>query len=198
VKTTRKTYPYGKQVINGLAAFALLLAGASSAAGASCVPDTDVPTFDAKVFPGAKCRQLGTSSTVRYDNNGRVLNPSTTSLVTVICPIVRDASTERWLAIDVVVGDRSSQNDVSCTAISAQKDGLYGGFNPETQKSIGFNPEWWKVQTLHFGSQSQERDYGTYFLSCTIPPRYSDATGSYESGIYSYSLHEFSGCTNPN
>jgi hypothetical protein len=169
---------YERKVINGLAAFALLLTG---------VPGAEAE--DEKIFPGTMCVQEGVTSTVLYTAEGRVLNPSTTAPVTVNCPIVRDTVLERWDSVNVVVADRNLSGDISCTAISAQTDGLFGGFNPETQETSGGSFDPFDSVTLTFGPPAQERDRGTYFLRCTIPPREAQA-GVEPSGIYSYRIDE--------
>jgi hypothetical protein len=160
-----------RQVIFGLAALALLLAVASSAVAASCVPSADVYTVDTKVFPATMCRQIGSTSTVYYDGHGRVLNPSTTASVTVICPIVRDASHDKWASVHVVVADRNPNENVTCTAHSNQTDGLGWSSGPTDPLPSGFSDlNWWASQILTFGPQTEERDDGTYFVSCTLPP----------------------------
>jgi hypothetical protein len=164
-----------RHLVSGLAALAMFLAGTSGAAAG-----------DTKVFPATLCVQEGSTNTVVRTGEGRVLNYSS-SPVTVICPIVRDHTTAKWYSVAVVVADRSTAADVSCTAVSAQHDGLYGGFNPETKKTTGADFDWWVSQTLAFAPQSQERDNGTYFVRCTIPGK---QPGWDPSGIYSYRIDE--------
>lgn len=173
--TSHNSRRYSGKIVYGLAALALLLAGASGAEAG-----------DAKVFPGTMCVQEGSTSTIVYNGEGRLLNYSS-SPVAVICPIVRDITTAPWLSVEVVVADRSTAADVSCTAVSAQHDGLYGGFNPQTKKTTGADYDWWVSRTLVFGPPSQERDNGTYFVRCTIPGK---QPGWDPSGIYSYRIHE--------
>ena len=60
---------YAQQLVYGLAPLLLLLAGASSAVAASCVPSADVYTVDTKVFPATMCRQIGSTNTVYYDGH---------------------------------------------------------------------------------------------------------------------------------
>lgn len=191
---------FSRQRLSGFAAaVALVLTGAATALGANCEPGDDVFLVDTKVFPATFCQQLGTTSTLRYDSSGRVLNPSTTAAVTVLCPLVRDNAVGRWASIQVVVADRNPNANVTCTARSNQTDGLGWSTAPRNPLATGFfNLNWWASQTLEFGRPNDERDYGTFFVSCTIPPRYNAGSGNYESGIYSYRIHEFSGCTDPN
>jgi hypothetical protein len=172
---THTARPPARYLASGLAAVALLLAGASGAAAG-----------DTKVFPATMCVQEGSTSTIVRNGEGRVLNYSS-SPVTVVCPIVRDNTTAKWYSVAVVVADRSTAADVSCTAVSAQHDGLYGGFNPETKKTTGADFDWWVSRTLVFAPQSQERDNGTYFVRCTIPGKQQ---GWDPSGIYSYRTDE--------
>jgi hypothetical protein len=191
---------YAQQLVYGLAPLLLLLAGASSAVAASCVPSADVYTVDTKVFPATMCRQIGSTNTVYYDGHGRLLNPSTTAAVTVICPIVRDASRDKWASVHVVVADRNPNANVTCAARSNQTDGLGWSSGPTNPLPTGFyDLNAWASQTLTFGPQADERDDGTYFVSCTLPPRYylGISTTAYDSGIYSYRIREYAGCTNP-
>ena len=207
VHTSRR---YARQLVSGLAALALLLAGASSAAARICA-DTNVPVVDTKVFPGTMCRQIGFTSNnsgavgatpveapaLYYDDNGRALNPSTASLI-VICPIVRDASVDTWASVAVVVADRNPYANVTCSARSNQSDGLGSSYGPTNPLALGFyNLNWWVAQTLTFRAQTHMYEYGTYFVRCTIPPRYRNGTANYDSGIYSYRIQEHSECTNP-
>jgi hypothetical protein len=166
---------FARRLVWGLAGLALLLAGASGA-----------DAGDMKVFPATMCVQEGSTSTIVRSGEGRVLNYSS-SPVTVICPIVRDHTTAKWYSVAVVVADRSTAADVSCTAVSAQHDGLYGGFNPETKRTTGADFDWWVSRTLVFGPPSQERDNGTYFVRCTIP---GTQQGWDPSGVYSYHIDE--------
>ncbi|WP_437607346.1 hypothetical protein WMF20_42025 [Sorangium sp. So ce834] len=137
---------------------------------------------DSKVFPATFCRQAGSSSAVSYDINGRVHNP-TASTQTVICPIVRDVTDSKWNQLTVVVADRHYSENVSCRAWSAQTDGL--GWYQQTNTTGSF-PDWWSAQELTFGTQPTERHDGTYYLECSIPPRYSGL----DSGVLSYRITE--------
>jgi hypothetical protein len=172
--TSHTSRRYARQLVFGLAAVALLLAGASGAEAG------------VKVFPGTMCVQEGSTSTIVRTGEGRVVNYAS-SPVTVICPIVRDNTAAKWSSVAVVVADRSAAADLSCTAISAQHDGLYGGFNPETKHTTGADFDWWVSQTLVFAPPSQERDNGTYFVRCTIPGQHQ---GWDPSGVYSYRIDE--------
>jgi hypothetical protein len=189
-----------RHLVLGLAMVALLLASASGAGAASCVSSTDVPIVDTKVFPATMCRPTGSTSSMYYDGHGRLLNPSTTAAMTVICPIVRDASREKWASVHVVVADRNPNANVTCAARSNQTDGLGWSSEPTDPLPAGFyDLNAWASQTLTFDPQADERDDGTYFMSCTLPPRYylGISTTAYDSGIYSYRLREYAGCSNP-
>jgi hypothetical protein len=135
--TSHTARQFARRLVFGLAALALPLAGASSAVAASCPPG-EVYTVDTKVFPGTMCRQIGTTSTVSYDGNGRILNPSTTAAATVICPIVRDASREKWASVNIVVADRNPDANVTCSARSNQTDGLGWYYQPTNPLPSGF------------------------------------------------------------
>lgn len=143
---------------------------------------------DEKVYPGTMCRQEGTSSVVSYDGNGRVHNP-TASVVSVMCPIVRDSVLSKWSSVSVAVADRhadiypNSDDQVVCRAWSSQPDGL-GWF--QTANTVGWYPNWWEAQALSFGPQVEERDRGTFYLQCFIPARYQGL----DSGVLSYSIDE--------
>jgi len=149
---------------------ALLLAGASGAGAAPYVSSTDVPIVDTKVFPATMCRQISSTSSVSSDGHGRLLNPSTTATVTVIGPIVRDARREKWVSVYVVVADRNPNVNVTCAARSNQIDGLGWSSVPANPLPAGFyDLDAWVSQTSMFDPQADERDDGTYFVSCTPP-----------------------------
>jgi hypothetical protein len=193
------SWRFARRIILGPALVVLFFAGVSSAAAASCVSSTDVPIVDTKVFPATMCRQIGSTSSVYYDGHGRLLNPSTTA-VTVVCAIVRDASRDKWASVHVVVADRNPNANVTCAARSNQTDGLGWSSEPTNPLPAGFyDLNAWAFQTLTFGPQADERDDGTYFVSCTLPPRYylGISTIAYDSGLYSYRVREYAGCTNP-
>jgi hypothetical protein len=182
-----------KKLLNGLTIAIMLFVGVSHTTAGVCTSD-DVYVGDIKVFPGTLCRQIGTTSTVQYDSNGRILNSSTTSAVTVICPIVRDASVDKWDGINIVVADRNPNTDITCQARSNQTDGLGWAYPNPAVKTTGAKFDWWSSDTLSIGSPVEERDLGTFFVTCTIPPRYQ----SYEpSGVYSYRISECAHKTSP-
>ncbi len=133
-----------------------------------------------KVFPGTLCRQVGTNSLLDYDSRGRVFNPTDRKL-SVICPIVRDTVLKQFGSVQVVVADRSENDDISCEAFSAQTDGL--GWST-SGKSIGYNPEWYQSQTISLRAPREERDFGSFYLVCTLPAKYLNKT----SGILTYRL----------
>jgi hypothetical protein len=143
---------------------------------------------DEKVYPGAMCHQEGTSSTISYDGSARVHNP-TASVAAVVCPIIRDSVLDKWSSVSVTVADRhadiysNDDDQVVCRAWSAQTDGL-GWF--QTQKTVGQYPNSWDSQVLTFGPQVEERDRGTFYLECFIPPRYQGL----DSGVLSYRIDE--------
>lgn len=137
----------------------------------------------ANVYPGANCKVVGSNQNLaNYDSNGRILNASGRE-IKVICPITREKHKDGWLNITVHVADRSPTSNVSCDAYSAQTDGL--GWKT-TKSSSGYDPEWYKSQTLSFDSPSDVRDDGTFYLTCRLPASAEDGL----SGILSYSVSE--------
>ena len=128
---------------------------------------------DAKVFPGSSCRQLF-GEAVSYSSVGRVSNYTDTE-TRILCPIVRDETTSGWNQIEVLVKDRSDDEDVFCVARSTSRSGDVGYFS--TRTSSGSANTW---QTLQFGSIS-EYDKGMFLIYCDLPAydiSYS-ALGSY-------------------
>jgi hypothetical protein len=177
---------------HGLLTATLLLTGAANALAFVCGSET--PLVDRKVFPATLCRPVGTTSTAEYDHLGRILNPSSTADLTVVCPVDRDATFSPWHSLDIVVADRNPVKDLTCQARSNQQDG-FGWWHPITPvKTTGAKYEWWNHDVLTIGSPTQERDLGTFTIVCTLPPKYQTQGAS---NISSYRIAECSNQTNP-
>ena len=161
-----------RRVIGAVAAVGLLL-GATWRADAA----------DRKNYPATMCVQPGASRTVQYDNSGRVINQSASS-VSLICPIVRDHSDEKWSHIVVRVVDRSSGagNVVCQTRRIRATDGASAIV--ETQQTTGFSDA---IQSLGFSTEPGSVGIlDTYVLTCSLPPN----NGNGPSSILSYGVEE--------
>ena len=172
--TSRHSQRLHRKRLPGLlvTAFALLVVSASNA-----------QAINGKVYPGDMCQELGSKSFMRYGEGG--IHNDTTSARRVVCPLVRDTVKKKWKSLHVVVVDQHPTEDVTCRAYSAQRDGL-GWF--QTNSSSEAKPG---VQTLTFGSQKVERDYGSYYLICRIPAAYYPKKFSGRiSRILSYRINE--------
>jgi hypothetical protein len=168
-----------RKIINGLGAFVLLLVGASGA-----------EAQDAKTFPGTMCRQVGTASNVSYTTTGRVLNPSTTSQVQVICPIVRDHLAHRWQSLEIAVLDRNAtptaSGAITCTAVSADRSGTSVSSLTSATSSGFTTPSGVCQDVIRFGLPAPAVNDGIYYVQCTLPASTTDGS----SGICSYRIDE--------
>ncbi len=138
---------------------------------------------DSKVLPATVCQvyipfdNLSSSSiaelrnSVRYGANGRVVNWSTTSAVTVICPIVRDsvASTMSWLNVyftDNYPGSGANGiGNVKCRLRSNTPQGLsdVSQHSDSSDEADGDDGDF-------FMTVDDAQDDGNYTLACTLPP----------------------------
>ncbi len=141
---------------------------------------------DRKNYPATMCVQQGTTSTVLYDSGGRAVNPSTTSFVSLVCPIVRDETGEKWNSVEVRVVDRNSGNgNVVCQTRRTTSDG--SSTIVETRATTGFSNA---VQSLTFTTDPiSVGGLDTYVLTCSLPPN----NGNGASSLLSYSVLEHDG-----
>ena len=80
---------------------ALVLSGVLGAPTAWAVDD--------KVYPGTMCvRDNNGGGSAYYSGSGRLFNASSTSAMTVTCPIVRDNTTSPWSLLQAVVIDNNT------------------------------------------------------------------------------------------
>jgi hypothetical protein len=137
---------------------------------------------DDKVYPGSMCIKLFATGTVEYTAGGTIVNPSATSPVTVLCPIVRDNAVRPWKLIEVVVIDQHVSLNVSCTAFSSSRDGATA--NSIAKSSTGNSTT---AQTLSFEGVA-EFDRGYHFVRCQIPQ--TNPGNGAQSEITSYFIRE--------
>jgi hypothetical protein len=134
-----------------------------SVAGLIGVLGAPTAQADDKVYPASMCIKLFATGTIDYTAGGTVVNPSTTTAVTVLCPIVRDNAVRPWKLIEVVVIDQHVNLNVSCTALSFSRDGATS--SSIVRSSSGNSTT---AQILSFDGVA-EFDRGYHFVRCQIP-----------------------------
>lgn len=133
---------------------------------------------DNKAYPGSACVAWGTSTDIQAELYSEVVNNSTTDDNSVICPIVRDNttnSTGTGTAWVYVYRDASATSSLSCNLYSANAStgGLaFSDFNSTTGTG-----------NIRLDLQlSNSATAGPYTLRCILPPL---------SKIYSYLVPEY-------
>lgn len=154
------------------------------------VAHADFPLFetDRKTFPATMCRPLvGTSGTIRYELDASVSNDSTTSVLHVVCPFVRDATiTDLTENFSVYVVDRNPTQNIKCT-VSAHEPfgGIVPNPGPDNVKfSSGSSSG---TQKLNL-STLQQASEGYSVLNCGIPPK--NPSNGARSRVNVYALEE--------
>ena len=135
---------------------------------------------DAKIFPAALCREIGSDNSITYNSAGQVYN-ARLQAKHVVCPITRDTVKKKWNWIKVRVRDRHYSKNVSCRAYSRNIDGA-GGWSrgaSSAGSATGF-------QTLVLSAPGGQYNWGVYHVNCTLPGKYS----SYQSGMAAIQLNE--------
>lgn len=138
--------------------------------------------IDGKTLPGAACQPLNKDSLFFISSTGVLFNTSTTTFLTVICPVVRDTIASNGISsAQIRAIDNNTTFGVSCTLDS--RNASAGLTSSRTANSAaGTNPS---PQTLsYFGLSSSSGGY--YMFRCTIPPQQTAGT----SGIVMYRVDE--------
>jgi hypothetical protein len=117
---------------------------------------------DSKIYPGLMCVNYGSAGIANYEY-GAIGNYSSTNVLRVGCPIVRDGSsmTSGW----VEVLDRHDDQDVACRVVAGHRneDVLTGSFSAyQRSTSTG-------GVRLSFGDPGGT-SLSHYYYFCTIPP----------------------------
>lgn len=143
---------------------------------------TAAPPDDGKSYPGSMCQVAGSNQHLYYGSysSGATLANRTSSQRTVICPFVRDHVYEPWKNVTVRVRDRHDRLNVSCEVWAYDVDGQSVWVSP-TLTSVGTGS-----QTLTFGAGLAESGWGTFVLSCTLPPM----QGNVPTYVASYQIRE--------
>lgn len=150
--------------------FVLALAAVLTGAGVAHAQDFHTT-------PGSACQASGSTQDLYY--SGVSVANRTNSTASAVCPIVRHNHTDGWWAIVVVVRDRHSTQNVSCTAQARDVYGAAGSGWSDTQSSSGEGD-----QLLNFSPPAGTApDYGPYVLVCSIPPMEEVNQPSYISSI---------------
>ena len=117
-------------------------------------------------YPGSSCQAAGTVQDLTYASGGPQISNRQSTTSSANCPIVRRNGFGGWLAIGVVVRDRHSTQDISCTVFADDLTGVAGGGWQETQTSVGEGD-----QALSFGPPGVAvPNFGPYSIVCTLPP----------------------------
>ena len=156
--------------------------------GFSMLAAASVPALanDAKTLPGAACQPKSSSpTTFELNSSGQLINTSTTDL-TVICPIVRDVmaanSSNGISKAQVHVIDRNVDRRFTCTLRShATTTTGSGSSSLNTGNSFASAD----VQVLGYGNLASSAN-GYYFFECTIPGTYNGSLSS----IVTYNWNE--------
>lgn len=150
---------------------------------------------DSKYFNGAFCRVAfafngsNMADVVDYSTNGSVANRSTNQPMTLVCPIVRDntSNTDGWDSIEVGYFDKHSGDAISCTAFSRTFSGGMGwdqgGLSVDTLGS-----SWAKTNMIFNDGSGFSSNGGFYFIRCILPPL--QGGGADPSAIAYYRIQE--------
>jgi hypothetical protein len=144
-----------------------------------------VEASNSKYFNGAFCRAsfpLGGVSPQRYakyNGNGSVANRDLTNSLELVCPIVRDNTTnvDGWDSIEIGYFDKSGPDAIACTAWTGSTDGSLAfsqsGFSVNT-----LGTSWSKVG-MTFGDLGTSLADGFHLIRCVLPtaPNTSDLSG---------------------
>lgn len=147
-----------------------------------CVSSTALAA-DTKIYPGQMCVPATQSAAYTIaTNTGGIHNPSTTSTLTVNCPLIKDATNDTTISgYSVIVADRSTTEAVKCTLFSRIETTQMEGLSVSTTNADSI------VKKLSSGAQPVYAD-GSLYLRCSIPKQ----VGTEVSGIVSYRLSEVS------
>ena len=145
--------------------------------------------LDGKTLQGAACQPTTQDQVYSTDGAGRIFNPSTTQVLGVNCPVVRDVIAGRSNGIDqafikVFDNNPDTGREVTCTLLSFRGD---TGQLVEaiSRNTVGSNPN---VQQLPLFTDLASTNGGYYNLQCVIPPRTSSTAPM--SGVVMYEIDE--------
>jgi hypothetical protein len=140
---------------------------------------------NSKYFNGAFCRAsfpLGGTSPQRYlkyNGNGSVANRDLTNSIEVVCPVVRDNTTNvgGWDSMEIGYFDKSGPDSIACTAWTGDPDGSLSfsqpGFSVNTMGTT------WSKEGMTFGNNAGSFANGFHLIRCVLPtaPNTSDLSG---------------------
>lgn len=141
------------------------------------------PGFALDVYPGTACHAVGqNANAINYTLNGQAANAAAMT-IDIVCPITRENPAEVFENVKIVVSDRHTTQNITCSAVSAQADGAgYANSKSSTQ----YHPEWYQSETLTIAPTGFNSPAGTYYIRCTLPP----AQNGKQSWVASYSVAE--------
>jgi hypothetical protein len=143
--------------------------------------------LDGKTYPGIACQPTDQSQVYRAPNSSGIFNPSTTSLLSVNCPVVRDTIPGNSTAgiaqvlMTVVDGNTTAGFNLNCAIASSSSTGQVIEVAITASKNDA-NPS---TQQLTPMKDIASVSGGYYVLNCTIPPRQRGL-----SGIVMYQVDE--------
>lgn len=140
---------------------------------------TSAFALDGKRYPGTLCQS--TSTNLVYGMTA--YNKSTTSSLTVYCPLMRDYQYEDLTLVKVGVYDRSTSGAVSCTLDVIQGNGIKYYTKTLSTSTTGSSDG---VQSISFTDDVVSPDGAFYALTCTIPA----TNNGQNSGILYYYVEE--------
>ena len=140
---------------------------------------------DTKVYTGDMCRPLLSSANVSYEADGSIVNRSKQASVTVLCPIIRDTTTNRnGLSHAVVWFDgHHKAKYFSCKVQSRRR--LDNRLDQEVHKTGRIN--YFGTMTINMRGLGKSHRSTFYTLHCKIPPILK---GSPPSRLLNYSVEE--------
>lgn len=129
-------------------------------------------------YPGAMCQP--SAGGIGYALTGAVMNNSTSTVATAVCPIVRHVNgSNGWNSLNVTVLNLHPSKPFCCTVQSFNTNDY--GYGTPVQRCVGYG-DWLPI---HFPAKAAPTP-GYLLLSCDIPER----VGPYPSGVASYEVVE--------
>lgn len=161
---------------------------------------TPAAAGDTKYFNGTFCRvstpfgAVSIESFADYNLDGSVANTHVAQTMSLVCPIVRDntTNTDGWDSVEIGYFDKNTQvlpaQFIRCTAFSASfLDGSFN-WNPSGDSVDTMGTSWAKNNMVFLDPGSASFNGGYYYIRCTVPPLQD--SGAPPSGIAYYRVEE--------
>jgi hypothetical protein len=131
---------------------------------------------DDKVLPGTVCARTGTTGTLELDTWGKARNPSATSAVSMICPIVKDDAAWSVDTVRVRGLDLTTTGQVSCFVGATQADMDLISWSPTASTAV-LTSGWYDIAI----TPPTVQESGSVVLRCTLPPTQAGNASSVSS-----------------